>query len=328
MALDTSPLALSGAGTARHLRGLMAELERESELVLERHSFGIRARAGVPIRDVGWYLAALPFLARNANVLHCPTFRAPVRCPVPLVVTFHDLAVLRRPEAFNAWTCRYSRALLPRVARAADRLIAVSEFTAQELVDLLRVPETKIRVIPNAVGRPFTPEGEAAEGEYVLAVSTLEPRKNLERLVEAFGRAELNGYELRVVGARGWGDVKIASGEQVRWLGEVSDDELARLYRGARCAAYVSLYEGFGLPVLEAMACGTAVVSSDLPTVREFGRGVITVDPADPDAIAAGLIAALEKREELGRQGREAATAYSWSRVARETAEVYGELSE
>src|SRR5438067_174055 len=306
----------------------MAELERESELVLERHSFGIRARAGVPIRDVGWYLAALPFLARNANVLHCPTFRAPVRCPVPLVVTFHDLAVLRRPEAFNAWTCRYSRALLPRVARAADRLIAVSEFTAQELVDLLRVPETKIRVIPNAVGRPFTPEGEAAEGEYVLAVSTLEPRKNLERLVEAFGRAELNGYELRVVGARGWGDVKIASGEQVRWLGEVSDDELARLYRGARCAAYVSLYEGFGLPVLEAMACGTAVVSSDLPTVREFGRGVITVDPADPDAIAAGLIAALEKREELGRQGREAATAYSWSRVARETAEVYGELSE
>jgi len=328
VALDTSPLALSGAGTARHLRGLMAELERESELVLERHSFGIRARAGVPIRDVGWYLAALPFLARNANVLHCPTFRAPVRCPVPLVVTFHDLAVLRRPEAFNAWTCRYSRALLPRVARAADRLIAVSEFTAQELVDLLRVPETKIRVIPNAVGRPFTPEGEAAEGEYVLAVSTLEPRKNLERLVEAFGRAELNGYELRVVGARGWGDVKIASGEQVRWLGEVSDDELARLYRGARCAAYVSLYEGFGLPVLEAMACGTAVVSSDLPTVREFGRGVITVDPADPDAIAAGLIAALEKREELGRQGREAATAYSWSRVARETAEVYGELSE
>jgi len=328
VALDTSPLALSGAGTARHLRGLMAELERESELVLERHSFGIRARAGVPIRDVGWYLAALPFLARNANVLHCPTFRAPVRCPVPLVVTFHDLAVLRRPEAFNAWTCRYSRALLPRVARAADRLIAVSEFTAQELVDLLRVPETKIRVIPNAVGRPFTPEGEAAEGEYVLAVSTLEPRKNLERLVEAFGRAELNGYELRVVGARGWGDVKIASGEQVRWLGEVSDDELARLYRGARCAAYVSLYEGFGLPVLEAMACGTAVVSSDLPTVREFGRGVITVDPADPDAIAAGLIAAVEKREELGRQGREAATAYSWSRVARETAEVYGELSE
>jgi glycosyltransferase involved in cell wall biosynthesis len=326
VAFDTSPLALSGAGTARHVRGLIAELERHAELVLERHSFGVRARAGVPVRDVGWYLAALPFLARGADVLHCPTFRAPVLSPVPLVVTFHDLAVLRYPEAFNSWTRSYSRVLLPRVTRAADRLIAVSEFTAQELVDLLGVPEAKLRVIPNAVGDPFTSEGEAAEGEYVLAVSTLEPRKNLERLVEAFHRAKLNGFELRIVGARGWGDVKIPGDEQVRWLGEVSDDQLARLYRGARCAAYVSFYEGFGLPVLEAMACGTAVVSSDLPPVREFGRGVITVDPSDPDAIAAGLIEALDKREELGEQGRQAAAAYGWRRVARETVGVYREL--
>src|SRR6266536_2932118 len=200
VAFDTSPLALSGAGTARHLRGLMPELERQDELALERHSFGVRGRASVPVRDVGWYLAALPLLARGADVLHCPTFRAPVRSPVPLVVTFHDLDVLRRPEVFNAWTRSYSRALLPRVARAADRLIAVSHFTALELVDLLGVPESKVRVIPNGVGDPFTPEGEAAEGEYVLAVSTLEPRKNLDRLVEAFGRAKLNGCELRIVG--------------------------------------------------------------------------------------------------------------------------------
>jgi glycosyltransferase involved in cell wall biosynthesis len=259
-------------------------------------------------------------------VLHCPTFRAPVRSPVPLVVTFHDLAVLRWPAAFNAWTRSYSRALLPYVARAADRLIAVSEFTAQELVDLLGVPEAKVRVIPNAVGDPFTSEGEAIEGDYVLAVSTLEPRKNLHRLVEGFRRAKLNGCELRIVGARGWGDVKIPGDEQVRWLGGVSDDQLARLYLGARCAANVSLYEAYGLPVLEAMACGTAVVSSDLPSVREFGRGVITVDPSDPDAIAAGLIEALDKREELGEEGRQAAAAYGWRRVARETVGVYREL--
>jgi glycosyltransferase involved in cell wall biosynthesis len=327
VALDTSPLALSRAGTARYLRGLLTGLEREPEVRVERHSFGIPGRMVVPVRDVGWYLGALPLLARAADVLHCPTFRAPVRAPVPLVVTFHDLAVLRHPQTFNAWTRRYSRVLLPRVARAARLLIAVSEFTAQELVDLLGVADAKIRVIPNAVGPPFTPDGEAAEGDYVLAVSTLEPRKNLDRLVEGFRRANLNGCELRIVGARGWGSIQAAGGESVRWLGEVSDEELARLYRGARCAAYVSLYEGFGLPVLEAMACGTAVVSSDLPPVREFGSGIVTVDPHNPDAIAAGLTEALARREELGREGRTAAAAYDWARVGRETAAVYREVA-
>jgi glycosyltransferase involved in cell wall biosynthesis len=327
IAFDTSPLAQTKAGTARYIRGLLGELERAPELGLQRHSFALRGRAAVAVRDVGWYLGALPLLARGADVLHCPTFRAPLRSRVPLIVTFHDLAVLRHPETFNTWTRTYSRAVLPRVAQAAARVIAVSEFTAGELVDLLAVPETKIRVIPNAVGPPFTANGDAAEGDYVLAVSTLEPRKNLGRLVEGFRRAGLNGCELRVVGARGWGDVEPVPSAGVRWLGEVSDEELARLYRGARCAAYVSLYEGFGLPVLEAMACGTPVVTADLPPIHEFARGVVTVDPRNAEAIAAGLGEALARGDELGRQGREAAAAYDWGRVARETIGVYREVA-
>jgi glycosyltransferase involved in cell wall biosynthesis len=327
IAFDTTPLALTRAGTARYVRGLLGGLEREPSVRVERHSFGARARLMTPARDVGWYLGALPLAARGADVLHCPTHRAPLAAPVPLVVTFHDLAVLRHPDAFNAWSRSYGRRLLPRVARAARRIIAVSEFTAQEAVDLLGVPEAKVRVVPTAVGPPFVGDGEAAEGDYVLAVSTLEPRKNLDRLVEGFRRAKLNGTELRVVGARGWGGVSVPPAADVRWLGEVSDDELARLYRGAGCAAYVSVYEGFGLPVLEAMACGTAVVSSDLPPVREFARGVVTVDPADPDSIAAGLNEALARRDELGREGRAAAGAYDWGRVARETVDVYREAA-
>jgi glycosyltransferase involved in cell wall biosynthesis len=325
--LDTSPLALSRAGTARYLRGLLDGLAAEPGLDVRQRAFGARGRLAVPARDVGWYLGALPLLARGNDVLHCPIIRAPVWSPVPLVVTVYDLAVLRHPEAFNSWTRRYGRALLPRVARAAARLIAISEFTAQELVDVLGVPNQKIRVVPLAAGEPFTAEGAAADGDYVLAVSTLEPRKNLARLVEGFRRADLNGCELRVVGARGWGGVEVPEGDGVRWLGEVSDAELARLYRGARCAAYVSLYEGFGLPVLEAMACGTAVVASDLPPVGEFARGVVSVDPHDADAIAAGLADAIARRDELGREGREGARAYDWRRVARETAAVYREVA-
>jgi glycosyltransferase involved in cell wall biosynthesis len=326
--IDVSPLALTRAGTARHIHSLLTALENE-DVEVHRYSFGGESRALVPVRDLGWYLAALPRKARRdgVQVLHCPTHRAPISSPVPLVVTFHDLAVLRHPETFNAWTRMYSRLALPRVARVAQRLIAVSEFTRRELVELLDVPEEKVRVIPNAVGPPFVAEGEAAEGEYVLAVGTLEPRKNLSRLVEGFRRAGLNGCRLLVAGMRGWGGVD-ASGDGVRWLGSVADEELARLYRGARCVAYVSIYEGFGLPVLEAMACGAPVVAGSNEAAREVaGNAAVLVDPLDPDAIAAGLEEALDRRDELRALGLERARAFDWRDVARATVEVYREAA-
>src|SRR5205085_11723847 len=142
------------------------------------------------------------------------------------------------------WTRRYSAATLPRIVRSASAIIAVSEFTKREVIELLGTPTEKVHVVPNGVGEPFRSEGRRSEGDYVLAVATLEPRKNLEKLVEAFGAAGLNGTELRIVGASGWGDVSV-DGERVRYLGFVSDEELAAQYRGARCLAYVSRYEGF-----------------------------------------------------------------------------------
>jgi glycosyltransferase involved in cell wall biosynthesis len=326
--IDLTPLALSRAGTARHIRSLLAALEPEPDLELRRYAFGGDARALVPVRDLAWYLAALPALARRdrLDVLHCPTVRAPVRSSVPLVVTVHDLATLRHPETFNAWTRHYTRALLPRVMRAATRVIAVSEFTRRELVELLDVPPEKIRVIPNAVGPPFEPAGPVEGGDYVLAVSTLEPRKNFPRLVEAFRRAELNGCKLVVAGGRGWGDVQLDDG--VRWLGEVGDEALARLYRGARCVAYVSLYEGFGLPVLEAMACGAPVVAASSDVTREVADdAAVLVDPLDPDAIARGLVEAIGRRDELAPLGLERARRFDWAEVGRATLEVYREAA-
>jgi glycosyltransferase involved in cell wall biosynthesis len=321
-------LRRTGAGTARYIRCLLGELGR-SEIELRRYSFGGRARWLVPVTDVAWYLTALPKLALRdrVDVLHCPSIRAPTRPSVPLVVTVHDLAVLRHPQTFNRWTRRYSQVVLPYVTRSAARIITGSEFTRSELVDLLNVPERKIRVIPYGVGAPFSPEGPAADGDYVLAVSTLEPRKNLTRLVEAFNRASLEGCELRVVGARGWGGVRV-EGERVHWLGRVDDAELARLYRGARCVAYPSLYEGFGLPVLEAMACGAPVVASRIEPAIEVGNGaVVLVDGRDADALAAGLVEAVARRTELARLGPRRAARFDWRMAAEATLEVYREVA-
>ena len=182
-------------------------------------------------------------------MLHCTTFRGPLRAPVPFAVTLHDLALVRHPELFPRWHRLSGRAGIGPVARAADRVFAVSEFTKREAVELLGVAEEKVTVIGNAVDPVFSPSDTVSLGDYVLAVGTLEPRKNLRRVAEAAARA---GVELRVVGARGWGGV-----ETPGWVGEVSDEELAALYRGARALVFPSLYEGFGIPVLEAMASGS-----------------------------------------------------------------------
>jgi alpha-1,3-rhamnosyl/mannosyltransferase len=233
-----------------------------------------------------------------------------------VVVTVHDLAVLRHPGTFNQWTRRYSRLAVPRVARAARRLIAVSEFTRGEIVELLDVPAERIDVVPNAVGPPFVANGPAAEGEYVLAVGTLEPRKNLAAAQRA---AQRLGVPLKVVGARGWGDVQVEG-----WLGRVSDDELAALYRGAQCLVYPSLYEGFGIPVLEAMACGTPVVTGVGGATEEVAGGAaVLVDPRDPASIAAGIEEAAARRDDLRGSGLERAAGFTWDRVAAETRAVY-----
>jgi glycosyltransferase involved in cell wall biosynthesis len=257
--------------------------------------------------DLTWY----PRLRApdGADLLHCPTFRGPFGARDPLVVTVHDLAVLRHPEWFNRWTRRYSAFAVPRVVRAARRLIAVSEFTRRELVDLLAVPERRIAVVPNAVEDVFTRAGPKAEGDYVLAVGTLEPRKNLARIARA-----VDG-ELRVVGVRGWGGVEPPA--NVTWLSEASDAELAALYRGARCLVYASLYEGFGIPVAEALACGCPIVTTaGSPMAELAGSDAVAVDPTDVAAIAEAI------EHAVAPAPRQVAR---WDDVAAQTLAVYEE---
>lgn len=316
--VDVSPLQLTEAGTARYLRKLLDELDGVD---VRRYSFPGASRPAKVARDVMWYFGALPLRAARdrVDVLHCPGHRGPLRSRVPVVVTIHDLGVFRHPDTFNRWTRSYSRAFLPRLARGASRVIAVSEFTKAEAVELLGVEASRVRVIPHGVASPFELYGPAAGGDYALAVGTLEPRKNLARAVLAAERA---GVELRVVGPPGWGGVDVDS------VGFVDDEELARLYRGAQCLVYPSLYEGFGLPVLEAMACGTPVVTTAAGATAEVaGSAAVLVDPLDVDAIAAGIREAIERREELRAAGLERAARFTWENAARKTLDVYREAA-
>jgi glycosyltransferase involved in cell wall biosynthesis len=315
VALDATPLRLTRAGTARYIRNLVARLD------VHTVAFGGADRGSVLARELWWYPARLSLLG-GADVLHCTTYYGPLRPRLPTVVTVHDLAVFRQPEAFPAWTRLYAPRVVPLVVRAATRVIAVSEFTASEVESLLRVPRERIRVVPNAVDDVFGPDGDRAEGDYVLAVGTLEPRKNVERAVEAARRA---GLELRVAGVRGWGGVDARG---ATWLGEIDDAELARQYRGARCVVYPSLYEGFGIPVLEAMACGAPVVTSAGGATEEVAGGAgVLVDPRDPAAIAAGIEEAIGRSDELRARGLERARQFSWDDSARQTLDVYREVA-
>jgi glycosyltransferase involved in cell wall biosynthesis len=283
------------------VRGLRDHLDAEVVEV----SYPATSRLRTLAADAFWY----PRLRApaGADVLHCTTFRGPLRARDPLVVTVHDLAVLRHPEWFNRWTRAYSAFAVPRVVRAASRLIAVSEFTKHELVDLLRIPADRIHVVPNAVEDVFTPDGPTTEGDYVLAVGTLEPRKNLARVAQA-----VDG-ELRVVGARGWGGVEPPA--NVTWLGDVSDEELASLYRGARCLVYASLYEGFGIPVAEALACGCPIVTSAGSPMAEIAGGdAVLVDPTDLGSIRDGIARAAKPAPRVVAR---------WADVADQTLAVY-----
>lgn len=302
-----------------------------------------------PAFRVAWERAAFPALARKdrLDLFHGTVNALPSGLGCPGVVTIHDLAFLRWPEQVPARRYQYLAKAVPAAAKAARRVLTVSEATKRDVVELLGVAPDKVVVTPLGVDARFAPPSTAAvevfreraaiRRPYVLVVGTLEPRKNLPRLLDAFALiAPRVPHQLVLIGPEGWltGPFheqleRLRLGDRVRLTGFVPDGDLPAWYAGADCVAVPSLYEGFGLPALEAMACGAPVVVSNVSALPEVvGDAGVLVDPNDTDSIAAGLESVLgdpAARMRMTANGRLRAAEFSWAKTAELTGTAYRE---
>lgn len=354
IAFDVSPLSHPLLGIGNYIQGSLAGLAEaaagEHEIVAFaptsiRGPRRIRAAlAGIDVEVRTWPLpfshalrTAWSALARPAaerllgafDVLHFSDWMYPPQRAGVRATTIHDLVPLHHPE----WTTRRTQAMHGRKYRNAaatcDVVFVNSAFTGRDVVETLGVPEERVRVAHPAPKDAYRADGPAADlgAPYVLTVATLEPRKNLQVLVDAH-RLLADDLVLAVVGGEGWGEQPLLDGPGIRRLGFVSDEELARLYRGAEAVAYPSRFEGFGIPVIEAMACGAPVVASAHPSLNEAcGDAAVRADPEDAAAFAAGIERARAERERLRALGLEHVKRFSWRAVGEIFLRGYAEAS-
>lgn len=296
-----------------------------------------------------WEQVALPFLVKG-DLLFSPANTGPLAVRKQ-VVTIHDVSVFDRPEGFSWQFTTFYRLLLPALARRSLRVIAVSNFTKQRILDILGLEDERVKVIPNGVDQRFYPRSNQEVAEalrklnlpspyYVLSLSSLEPRKNLHRLLQAWEIvcSELP-QEVWLVLAGNKGKTAIFRElsfkrlpPRVHFTGHIPDKWLPAIYSGAIAFVYVSLYEGFGLPPLEAMASGTPPITSNCTALPEVvGDAGLMVDPYDVEAIAWGLKRLVEDsalREELRNKGLERARQFSWDKTAELTWKVLQEAAQ
>jgi glycosyltransferase involved in cell wall biosynthesis len=302
------------AGNGRYAAALVAALaaragEEDDVWALVSHAAAVRAlptgvsHAGVTRRDVPRLLASAPaVLGRIGADAGVFTYVAPPRAPVPVALAVHDVSFMTHPEWLGPRARQVLRRLVPASARRARRVLALSQWAAAEVAEALALPPGRVAVVSPAADPVFVPRPGAAERVaaryglrgYCLAVGDLGPRKNLGALADAVARLGRPDLPLALAGRAARGAAAVLGGAPVRWLGRVPDAALADLYAAAAVTALPSLHEGFGLPALEALACGSPLVVSDRGALPEVVGDAALVAPPTAEALADALRAALE----------------------------------
>ena len=302
-----------------------------------------------PAARVMWEQFIQPVILRRERIdlVHGLAFVAPLLSPCPTVVTIFDLSFLRFPDTFRRANRTYLRIFTSLSARRARRIIAISEHTRRDVIRLLGIPAERVNVVycgvdaafhpcPAAEVRAFRQRHDLPE-RFILFVGTLEPRKNARRLIEAYAQIRDLGVKLVIAGGKGWlyEDIfatveRLGLSNEVFFAGYVPAEELPLWYNAADLFVFPSLYEGFGLPPLEAMACGTPVVSSNAASLPEvIGEAGLMVAPQDMEGLAAAMRQVLTDQNlhaQLRERGLQQARRFSWEKAAQQTVEVYRQV--
>ncbi|MBN1934886.1 MAG: glycosyltransferase family 4 protein [Anaerolineae bacterium] len=306
-----------------------------------------------PIKRIAWEQLIAPWALRRerVDVLHAMAFVSPVLSRLPTVITVFDLSFLKFPQAFQAANRFYLRTMTRLSVRRAEQVIAISEYTRQDVINRLGVPAERVQTVYCGVDPTFVPlsrpEIDAFKAEkglperFVLFLGTIEPRKNVVRLIEAFAALakHLSDVDLVVAGGKGWffdpvfaRVQELGLTDRVHFPGYVPEAEKRLWYNAAEVFCYPSLYEGFGLPPLEAMACGTPVIVSTAASLPEVvGEAGIAVDPQDTPGLSEAMHSLLDNasfdapslRAELSEKGSARARRFTWPEAARQTTQIY-----
>ena len=345
VAVDSAPLLDPPTGVGRYARELIRVLESQG-LDVVRYAVALRghpdepfARLRLPARLVqaSWRRFNRPViesLVGEVDVVHATNFVLPALRRTPGVLTIHDLSFLRDDTFPGGERLRY---LVPWSLERASLVVTPTRAVADEVVEHFEFDEERVAVTHEGVAPHFFGAGRLSElalgrmgipGPFVMALGTIEPRKNLRRLLEAWRlvRQELDGWRLVVAGPRGWGQ-ELPDTDGVLLLGRVAEETLPGLLAAAEIFCYPSLYEGFGLPPLEAMAAGTPALVGDYPAATEvLGDAAMLVDPRTADALAEGLrllAGDADQRKRLAMRGRARALTFTWERTGRQTVAAY-----
>jgi glycosyltransferase involved in cell wall biosynthesis len=367
IAINTLLLKRKPHGVGNYIKNLvysLARLDTASEylLLVSRENlchfealpgnFQIDLAPSQPLQRILWEQTILPLklLTKRIDLYHGPAFVVPFAKSCPRVVTIHDASFRLTPERHSHQRRFYYRAIVPTVMHASDGIITVSRSAKTDLLDVAAVPQDKVSVIPLGVDPQFQPITAphllerirckyGLPRDFILFVGMIEPRKNLEALVDAYLADSLSArFDLVLAGSLGWGYSDLlrkvtASGaaDRIRLPGYVDAADLPALYSAASLFAYPSFYEGFGLPVLEAMACGTPVVTSSVSSLPEVaGTAALLADPHDCNALAGALCDILNSAKlhaELSRRGLDRAKSFTWARTAEKTLAVYRRIA-